>query len=298
MTATLAGPSPSAGPAAGPAPVTRAARLARLRRSPSALAGGTLVAGLLLVALVSLAWTPYDPLAIDPSAALQASTAAHWLGTDQYGRDVLSRLMQGSQVTVYAGIVSVAIAAGVGIPAGLVAAQRRGIVGELIMRVSDVVYGFPALLAAVTLTAALGASTTTAMIAIGVAYIPVFARVSRGSALTVLASGYVLAARAYGRRPAAILRRHVLPNIAPVLIVQASMLYAVAILAEAGLDFLGLGTPPPAPSWGQMIGVAQDYLVKDPLLTVWPSVVIAAAVLGFTLLGDGLREVLDPGLRR
>jgi peptide/nickel transport system permease protein len=296
VTATLAGPA--AGPAADPAPVARGAWWSRVRRSPSALAGGTLVLLLVLVALVSLGWTPYDPLGIDPRAALQAPTAAHWLGTDRYGRDVLSRLMAGSQVTVYAGLVSVAIAAGVGIPAGLVAAQRRGVVGELIMRVSDVVYGFPALLAAVTLTAALGASTTTAMIAIGVAYIPVFARVSRASALTVLTSGFVLAARAYGRRPLAVLRRHVLPNIAPVLIVQASMLYAVAILAETGLDFLGLGTPPPAPSWGQMIGDAQDYLTKDPLLSVWPSIVIVLAVFGFTLLGDGLREVLDPGMRR
>jgi peptide/nickel transport system permease protein len=296
VTATLA--VPPAGPVAEQAPVAGGALWSRLRRSPSALAGGTLVALLLLVTLVSLGWTPYDPLGIDPQKALQASTAAHWLGTDQYGRDVLSRLMAGSQVTVYAGIVSVAIAAGVGIPAGLVAAQRRGVVGELIMRVADVVYGFPALLAAITLTAALGGSTTTAMIAIGVAYIPVFARVTRGSALTVLTSGFVLAARAYGRRPLAVLRRHVLPNIAPVLIVQASMLYAVAILAETGLDFLGLGTPPPSPSWGQMIGTAQDYLTKDPLLTVWPSVTIVLAVLGFTLLGDGLREVLDPGLRR
>ncbi len=296
MTATLA--DPSAGPAAEPAPVTARTAWTRLRRSPSALVGGLIVLLLIGVALVSLGWTPYDPLAIDPGVALQASTGAHWLGTDRYGRDVLSRLMAGSQVTVYAGLVSVAIAAGVGIPAGLLAAQRRGVVGELIMRVSDVVYGFPALLAAITLTAALGASTTVAMIAIGVAYIPVFARVSRGTALTVLTSGYVLAARAYGRRPLAILRRHVLPNIAPVLIIQASLLYAVSILAEAGLDFLGLGTPPPAPSWGQMISDAQDYLHTDPLMTVWPSIAIVLAVLGFTLLGDGLREVLDPGLDR
>lgn len=270
----------------------------RLRRSPAAVAGGIIVAAFIVVALVSLAWTPYDPLAIDPGIALHGSSAAHLLGTDQYGRDVLSRLMAGTQVAIYAGIVSVAIAAVAGIPAGLVAAQRGGILGDLIMRAGDIIYGFPALLAAITLTAALGASTTVAMTAIGVAFIPVFARITRGSALSVLASGYVLAARAYGRRPMAILRRHVLPNIAPVLIVQASLLYSVAILAEAGLDFLGLGTPPPAPSWGQAIATAQDYLAKDPMLTVWPSIVIVVAVLGFTLLGDGLREVLDPGLRR
>jgi peptide/nickel transport system permease protein len=296
VTATLA--EPAAGPAADPVPVAGGALWSRVRRSPSTLTGGFLVALFVVIALVSLGWTPYDPLGIDPSAALRSSSGAHLLGTDQYGRDVLSRLMAGTQVTIYAGIVSVAIAAGIGIPAGLLAAQRRGAIGELIMRVADVIYGFPALLAAITLSAALGASTTVAMIAIGVAYIPVFARVSRGSALTVLASGYVMAARAYGRRPAAILRRHVLPNIAPILIVQASMLYAVAVLAEAGLDFLGLGTPPPAPAWGQMIGTAQDYLSRDPMLTVWPSTVIVLAVLGFTLLGDGLREVLDPGMHR
>lgn len=270
----------------------------RVRRSPSTLIGGVLVVLVVLIALISVAWTPYDPLAIQPAIALHGSTAAHLLGTDQYGRDVLSRLMAGTQVTVYAGIVSVAIAAGIGIPAGLLAAQRGGIVGEVVMRIGDVIYGFPALLAAITLTAALGASTTVAMIAIGVAYIPVFARVSRAAALSVLSSNFVLAARAYGRRPLAILRRHVLPNVAPLLIVQASLLYAVAILAEAGLDFLGLGTPPPAPSWGQMIHAGQDYLARDPLLTVWPSIVIVLAVLGFSLLGDGLREVLDPGLRR
>jgi peptide/nickel transport system permease protein len=296
VTATLA--EPSAGQAPEAAPIKAGVLWSRVQRSPSALAGGFLVALFVVVALVSLGWTPYDPLAINPSVALHSSSAAHLFGTDQYGRDVLSRLMAGTRVTIYAGIVSVVIAAGIGIPAGLVAAQYGGAAGEIIMRVADVIYGFPALLAAITLTAALGASTTVAMIAIGVAYIPVFARVTRGSALTVLSAGYVMAARAYGRRPAAILRRHVLPNITPILIVQASMLYAVAILAEAGLDFLGLGPAPPAPSWGQMIGNAQDYLSRDPMLTVWPSIVIVCAVLGFTLLGDGLREVLDPGLRR
>ncbi|HEX4833788.1 MAG TPA: ABC transporter permease [Trebonia sp.] len=301
MTATLTGApgapgtgdvSPeAAGPQAG-------GRWSRARRSPSTLAGGTLVALFAVVALVSLAWTPYDPLAIDPRIALHGSSAAHLLGTDQYGRDVLSRLMAGTQVAFYVGVIAVAIAAGIGVPAGLLAAQRGGVLGEVVMRIGDVVYGFPALLAAITLTAALGASTTVAMIAIGVAYIPVFARVSRASALTVLSSGYVLAARSYGRRPLAITRRHVLPNVAPILIVQASLLYAVAILAEAGLEFLGLGSPPPAPTWGAMIHDAQDYLARDPMFTVWPALVITLAVLGFSLLGDGLREVLDPGLGR
>lgn len=282
-------------PGKGPRPGGLASRMLH---SPSMLVGGTLVAFFAIVAIVSLFWTPYGPLAIDPQIALQGSSAAHWLGTDQYGRDLLSRLMAGTQVAFYVGIVAVAIAAGIGIPAGLIAAQRGGWLGELVMRIGDIIYGFPALLAAITLSAALGASTTVSMIAIGVAYIPVFARVTRATALMVLSSGYVLAARSYGRRPMAILRRHVLPNVLPVLLVQGSLLYAVAILAEAGLEFLGLGAPPPAATWGAMIHDAQDYLAKDTMFTVWPSLVIVLAVLGFTLLGDGLREVLDPRLRR
>jgi peptide/nickel transport system permease protein len=255
--------------------------------------GAVIVGLVVLAALISLVWTPHDPLAVAPHDALRGSSGAHLLGTDQYGRDVLSRIMAGSRITIYAGVVSVLIAGLVGIPAGLLAAERGGIVGEIVMRLGDIIYGFPALLAAITLAAAFGASTTVAMIAIGIAYIPVFARVTRGSALGVLGSGYVLAARAYGRRPLAIIRRHVLPNVASVLFVQASLLFSVAILAEAALDFLGLGTPPPTASWGQMIGNAQNYLAEDPMLAVWPGIAIFLAVLGFNLLGDGLREVFD-----
>lgn len=305
MTATITEPGAPGGPggpgipgAAGPEAGLRPGGLwSRVRRSPSTLTGAAIVAIFALVAVVSLAWTPYDPLAIHPSVALHGQSAAHLMGTDQYGRDVLSRLMVGAQVAFYVGIVAVVIAAGIGVPAGLLAAQRGGILGEVVMRVGDIIYGFPALLAAITLSAALGASTTVSMIAIGVAYIPVFARVTRASALTVLSSGYVLAARAYGRRPLAIIRRHVVPNVAPLLIVSASLLYAVAILAEAGLEFLGLGAAPPAPTWGQIIAAGHEYLSTDPMLTFWPSLVIVAAVLGFSLLGDGLREVLDPRLR-
>jgi peptide/nickel transport system permease protein len=264
-----------------------------LQANPSLLIGGTIVGLIVLAALVSLIWTPYNALAVAPQHALAGPSGAHLLGTDQYGRDVFSRIMAGSRITIYAGVVSVLIAGLVGIPAGLVAAQRGGVTGEIVMRVGDVIYGFPALLAAITLAAAFGASTTVAMIAIGIAYIPVFARVARGSALTVLSSGYVLAARAYGRRPLAILRRHVLPNVASVLIVQASLLFSVAILAETALDFLGLGTPPPTASWGEMIGEAQKYLYEDPWLGVWPGIAIFLAVLGFNLLGDGLRQVMD-----
>lgn len=269
----------------------------RWLRSPSAVIGSAIVGVIVVAALLSLVWTPYGPLAVAPPSALHGPSAAHLLGTDQYGRDVLSRLMAGCRITVYAGVISVLIAAAAGIPAGLLAAQRGGILGEVVMRVGDVIYGFPALLAAITLSAAFGASTTVAMIAIGIAYIPVFARVSRSGALAVLSSDFVLAARAYGRRPLAILRRHVIPNVAGLLIVQSSLLFSLAILAEAALDFLGLGTPPPTASWGRMIGTAQNYLAGDPLLAVWPGIAIFLAVLGFNLLGDGLREVLDPRIR-
>ncbi len=302
MTATLPGSplAPGAAGAPGQAPARppgRGGLWPRVRHSPSTLAGAAIVGLFALVALVALVWTPYDPLAIAPSAALHGPQWAHLMGTDQYGRDVLSRLMAGTQVTFYVGVISVVIAAGIGVPAGLLAAQRGGALGEVVMRTGDVIYGFPALLAAITLSAALGASTTVSMIAIGIAYIPVFARVTRATALTVLSSGYVLAARAYGRRPLGIIRRHVLPNVAPLLIVAASLLYSVAILAEAGLEFLGFGAAPPAATWGSMIQQARDYLAPDPMLTFWPSLAITLAVLGFSLLGDGLREILDPRLR-
>lgn len=262
--------------------------------SPSAMAGGVIVALIAVAAVVSLVWTPYGPLAVEPSHAFAGPGGAHLLGTDNYGRDVASRLMAGSRLTLYAGLVSVVIAAAAGVPAGLVAAVRGGWTGEGILRLADLVYAFPALLAAITLAAAVGASTLTAMVAIGVAYTPVLARVTRSGALQVLSSDYVLAARAYGRSRWGVVRRHVLPNIASLLVVQMTLLFSLAILAQAALSYLGLGTPPPAPSWGSMLQVAQNYLSEDPLLAVWPGLAIALAVLGFNLLGDGVSEVADP----
>jgi peptide/nickel transport system permease protein len=283
---------------AEPAPRREQSLWSRWAHSPSALVGGVIVAVVIVVALLSLVWTPYPALAVDPRHSLAGSSGAHLLGSDQYGRDVLSRLMSGTQITVYAGIVSVLVAAVVGIPAGLLAASRGGATGETVLRLADLLYAFPALLAAITLSAALGASTTVAMLAIGIAYIPVFTRVTRSNALVVLNSEFVLAARAYGRRPFAILRRHVLPNIAGTIIVQMTLLFSLAILAEAALDYLGLGTTPPTPSWGNMLQTGQNYLSNDPLLSVWPGLAVFVAVLGFNLLGDGLGDVLDPRLRR
>jgi peptide/nickel transport system permease protein len=270
----------------------------RWRHSAEAVGGGVIVAAIIVLALVSLFWTPYPPLTVDPSHALAGPSGAHLLGTDQYGRDVLSRLMAGAQITLYAGAVSVLIAGMVGVPVGILAAQRGGAVEESVLRLADIIYAFPALLAAITLSAALGASTVTAMTAIGIAYIPVFVRVTRSNAVRVLHSEYVLAARSYGRRPLAIVRRHVLPNIRATIIVQMTQLFSLAILAEAALDFLGLGTVPPTPSWGNMLQTAQDYLSRDTLLSIWPGLAIFIAVLGLNLLGDGLNEVLEPRWRR
>jgi peptide/nickel transport system permease protein len=269
----------------------------RLLHDASALVGGTIVLCICLAALVAVVWTPYDPLAVDPSHALQPSSWNHLFGTDEYGRDVLSRLLAGAKLILYSGAVSVAIAVAAGVPLGLAAAIRGGLIDDALMRFVDLIYAFPALLAAIVLAAAVGASTLTAMVAIGIAYIPVFARVTRSSALQVVGSEYVLAARAYRRSTLAILWRHVLPNIRATLIVQMSLLFSLAILAEAGLSYLGLGTPPPEPSWGRMVEEAQSYLSRDPMLAIWPGIFIAIAVLGFNLLGDGLRDVLDPRLR-
>lgn len=278
-------------------PTRRAGRLwQRVLHDPSAVVGGTIVLAICLLALVAIVWTPYHALA-PGTDTLAPMSWHHPFGTDEYGRDVLSRLMAGAKLVLFAGAVAVAIALVAGVPIGLAAAARGGIVDDLLMRVVDLVYTFPALLAAVVLAAALGASETTAMAAIGIASIPVFARVTRAGAMGVMESEFVLAARAYRRSTIAILWRHVLPNIRALLIVQASLLFSIAILAEAGLSYLGLGASAPTPSWGLMVQDAQQYLNGDPLLVFWPGIFIALAVLGFNLLGDGLRDVLDPRLR-
>jgi peptide/nickel transport system permease protein len=299
MSSTLAQPiTPAVAPAVtGGAGRRLATFLVRLARNPSALIGTLVVGGIVGVAVLSLVWTPYGPLALS-SHTLAGPSLAHPLGTDEYGRDVLSRLMAGARVSLYSGVFAVVVASFVGIPAGLAAAELNGLVSEGIMRAADLLFAFPALLAAVTLAAALGSSTTTAMLAIGIASVPYFARVTRSGALGVLSSEYVLAARAYGRSRPAIIRKHVLPNIAPLVLVQSSLLFSVAILAGAALSYLGLGTPPPSSAWGLMLEDAQhNFLATDPLLSLWPTLAIAITVLGFNLLGDGLRDVLDPRLR-
>jgi peptide/nickel transport system permease protein len=273
-------------------------RRAHWRTNGSLIVGGALVGLVVLAALISYVWTPYDPTVIRPDDSLAGSSWQHLLGADNFGHDTLSQLMVGARTTLLVGVVAIGIAAVLGVPIGAVAAQRGGAFDEIAMRGADIVYAFPAVLIAIMLAAVYGGSTVTAMVAIGIAYIPVFARLTRGSALQVLRSDYVLAARACGRRPREILTHHVLPNIASMLIVQATVLFAVAILAEAALSYLGLGTSPPTPTWGNMLADSQTYLAEDAWLAVWPGLAIALAVLGFSLLGDGLRDVLDPRLRR
>ena len=267
-----------------------------LRLNPSLIIGAVLVGLVIMMALVSFVWTPYDPTFVDAAARLQRPSAAHWFGTDKFGRDVFSQVLVGARTTLFVGIVAVAVAAVIGVPLGIFSAMMSRWSGELVMRGNDLLLAFPALLLAIMFGAVFGASTLTAMIAIGIASVPSFARVIRSGALQVMKTEYVMAARAAGRRSFAIGLRHVLPNVSSLVIVQASVAFAIAILAEAALSFLGFGTPPPTPSWGRMLQESQEMLFSAPRLAVFPGVAIAIAVLGFNVLGDGLRDALDPKL--
>jgi peptide/nickel transport system permease protein len=265
------------------------------RRLPPTLVAGALLVGLvILTALVAVVWTPADPTHVEVSDRLKGPMPGYLLGTDQVGRDELSRLMAGATNTLVIGIVTVVIALGVGVPLGGLAALYRGRLEDATMRLSDVLLAFPAILLAILFAAVFQPSRFTAMAAIGIALVPVFARVVRGAGLQVMQQEYVTIVRTYGGSNAWIFVRHLLPNVTSVLIVQATVAFAVAILAEAALSYLGLGTPPPAPSWGRMLSESQTFLNQAPLLAVWPGVAIALSVLGFNLLGDGLRDLLDP----
>jgi peptide/nickel transport system permease protein len=270
----------------------------RWARHPSFVAGGVLVALLLAAALLSLVWSPYPPAEIDVPNRFAPPSAAHWLGTDSLGRDIASQLLVGAQNSIVVGVVAVGIGLVAGVALGCLAAARGGWVDELVMRASDFAFAFPALLSAIMLTAIHGPGLVTSIVAIGIFNIPVFARVARASANSVWSREFVLAARAAGFGRWRITLDHVLPNIASVLIVQATIQFAVAILAEAALSYLGLGTQPPQPSWGRMLNEAQQQLFQAPQLSIYPGVVIALSVLGLNLLGDGLRDLLDPRLAR
>lgn len=268
----------------------------RRRLPPSLVAGAVLVGLVVLVALVSLVWTPHDPDQVAIPDRFQGPSPAYLLGTDQFGHDELSRLMAGARNTLLVGIVTIVIAIAVGVPVGALSALYRGPIEEVAMRGADVLLAFPAILLAMLFAAVFRPSTLTAMAAIGIAFVPVFARVVRGAGLQVMQMDYVTAARTFGSKGWWILVRHLLPNVSSVLIVQATIAFAVAILAEAALSYLGLGTPPPTASWGRMLSDSQNYLDQAPWLALWPGVAIAVSVLGFNLLGDGLRDVLDPKL--
>ena len=267
-------------------------RSARLRT------GFILIGSVLLAALLSLFWTPYATDAVDISSKLLAPSLAHPLGTDHFGRDVLSMIMVGARNSLLVALVAVGIGVGIGVPLGLFAAARPGLVGETIMRTNDVIFAFPSLLMAVMITAAYGVGAINAIVAIGIFNIPVFARVTRGAALSLWMREYILAARVAGKGSLLISVQHILPNLAGLLVVQAAIQFALAVVAEAGLSYVGLGVQPPMPSWGRMLAEAQTMIGFAPWLAVFPGLAIMILVYGFGLIGDGLNEHLDPRIRR
>ena len=269
----------------------------RKRADASLRLGVILVAVLILAAALSLVWTPYPPAALDIPHKLQAPSAAHWLGTDALGRDVASQILAGARVSLLVGVIAVGIGLVFGVALGLFAASAKGFVEDAIMKLCDFTFAFPALLMAILLTATYGPGVVNATIAIGVANVPIFAKLTRATANGVLAREFALAARAAGRGPLAIAFQHVLPNVAPSLIVQATIQFAIAILAEAALSYLGLGAQPPLASWGRMLADAQAWMYVAPRLAIFPGLAVALSVLGLNLLGDGLRDALDPRLR-
>ncbi|MDS1135488.1 ABC transporter permease [Nitratireductor indicus] len=250
------------------------------------------------MALLSFLWTPYDITVLTVADKLQGLSLAHPFGTDHLGRDILSMIMIGARNSIAVAIVAVGIGMGVGVPLGCWAAARGGLVDEVLMRFNDLVFAFPALLSAIMITAIFGPGAVNAIIAIGIFNVPVFARVARAGALSVWPREFILAARAAGKGKLLISVEHILPNIVALLLVQGTIQFALGILAEAGLSYLGLGAQPPMPSWGRMLFEAQTRMIVAPHLALFPGLAIVVTVLGLNLLGDGLRDLLDPRLRR
>jgi peptide/nickel transport system permease protein len=268
--------------------------LVKFMRNRAAVFGAALV--LLIVFMAAFApWlSHYDPVQASFMTVRQAPSAAHWFGTDELGRDVLSRLLWGARASLLAGVVSVCIAVVIGVPLGLLAGYFGKLVDGVISRIADALLSIPFLILAIALAAFLGPSLTNAMAAIGISATPRFVRLTRGQAITVKAEDYVEGARAIGLGHARIIVRYILPNVLPPIIVQASLTIATAIIAEASLSFLGLGQLPPSPSWGSMLNTAKDFVSQAPWMSIFPGIAIFLAVLGFNLLGDGLRDALDP----
>jgi len=271
--------------------------LRKLTRRRSALFGAAVVLGFVVLAIFAGWIAPLDPIATSWGDIRKAPSAAHWFGTDELGRDVLSRVIWGTQASLLAGMVSVSIALMLGVPIGLAAGFLGGAVDLVISRITDAFLACPFLILAIAMAAFLGPSLTNAMIAIGVSATPIFVRLTRAQVINVKVEDYVEAARAVGNPPWRIALRHVLPNVTAPLIVQATLSVAAAVIAEASLSFLGLGQQPPAPSWGSMLNTAKNYIDNAPWMAIWPGLSIFLLVLAFNLLGDGLRDALDPRQR-
>ena len=276
-------------------PARRARR--RLFKRKAAVAGLIVLVAFIVLAVLAPLIAPYDPIATTWSLVRKAPSAQHWFGTDELGRDILSRVIYGARASLLAGLISVTIALGIGVPLGLLAGTRGGFTDALISRITDAMLACPFLILAIALAAFLGPSLGNAMIAIGISATPIFIRLTRGQVLSVKAEDYVEAARALGNPPWRIAFAHILPNILPALLVQATLSIAAAIIAEAALSFLGLGQQPPAPSWGSMLNAAQRFLTQAPWMAIWPGLAIFLVVLSLNLLGDGLRDALDPRQR-
>lgn len=277
---------------AAASPARRALR--RLLRRRGAIVGGLVVLFFVAVAAGAPLFAPYDPIATNWLLVRKAPSALHWMGTDEVGRDVLSRVVWGARASLMAGVISVAIGILVGVPVGLLAGYVGGWVDAALSRVTDAMLACPFLILAIALAAFLGPSLGNAMIAIGITATPIFIRLTRGQVLDVKVQDYIEAARAVGNPPIRIALRHVLPNIVPPILVQATLAIATAIIAEASLSFLGLGQQPPAPSWGSMLNNSQRFLEQAPWMAIYPGAAIFSVVLAFNLLGDGLRDALDP----
>ncbi len=271
--------------------------LRRLFKRKGAVFGLAVVAIFIGFAVLAPLVSPYDPAAQSWTAVRKAPSAAHWFGTDEVGRDVLARIIYGARASLLAGLISVSIALAVGVPLGLIAGYLGGMIDALLSRITDAMLACPFLILAIALAAFLGPSLGNAMIAIGITTTPIFVRLTRGQVLAVKVEDYVEAARALGNPRWRIALLHILPNILPALLVQATLSIAAAIIAEASLSFLGLGQQPPAPSWGSMLNSAQRFLTQAPWMAVWPGLAIFLTVLSFNLVGDGLRDALDPRSR-
>ncbi|MDY7579769.1 ABC transporter permease [Herbaspirillum sp. RTI4] len=278
-------------------------RLLGLRRFAAnrfALVGALIILLLVLVALLAPVLAPYDPIFDqDYSNILAGPSSAHWLGVDDLGRDIFSRMIFGARISLQAALIAVGLAFGIGVPIGIASGYFRGVWDEwIVMRIVDALQAFPSLILALALSAALGGGFYNAMVAVGIGFTPAFVRLARGQAMTIRNLDYVMAARSVGAGHLRIMWRYVLPNAMAPLVIQATLAMGSAIIAEAGLSYLGLGARPEDPSWGSMLHTAQAYLNSNPMLALWPGMAIFAVVLGFNFFGDGIREVFDPKLKR